>query len=142
MSLRDDPKGWAKAQAEQLRNDPGKWAREQADKLRGMVDVAPFSDDAVQRELTDLRSRLDRLAELDPDARQKLHDDLLALHQRLTPGGALVSGAKIGLAAAVLPVVGLISGPVLGSAYGVYRSQQLAQIRDELQQMLRKLARG
>ena len=34
------------------------------------------------------------------------------------------------------------SSSALGSAYGVYRSQQLAQIRDELQQMLRKLARG
>jgi hypothetical protein len=142
MSLRDDPKGWAKAQAEQLRNDPGGWAKTQADRLRGMVDIAPFSEGALYREMEDLRSRVARLAELDPDARQKLHDDLLALHQRLTPGGALISGAKIGLAASVLPVVGMISGPILGSAYGVYRSQQLTQIRDELQDMLRKLARG
>lgn len=142
MSLRDDPKGWAKAQAEQLRNDPGGWARSQADRLRGMVDFAPFSDGALYREMEDLRARVERVAELDADARQKLHDDLLALYQRLTPGGALISGAKIGLAASVLPVLGMISGPILGSAYGVYRSQQLAQIREELQDMLRKLARG
>lgn len=142
MSLRDDPKGWARAQAEQLRNDPTGWARTQADRLRGMVDVAPFSDGALFRELTDLRGRVDRLAELGPDERQQLHDDLLALHQRLTPGGALISGAKIGLAAAVLPVVGMITGPILGSAYGVYRSQQLAEVREEIAAMLRKLARG
>lgn len=142
MSLRDDPKGWAKAQADKIRSDPGAWARAQADKLRDMVDVAPFSDDALGRELTDLRARLDRLAELDADGRQKLHDDLLALHERLTPASAALSGAKFGLAAAVLPVVGLISGPVLGGAYGAYRSQQLGQIREELQEMLRKLARG
>ena len=67
---------------------------------------------------------------------------LLALHDRLTPGGAAVSGAKIGLAAAVLPLVGFLSGPLLGGAYGVYRSQTLTDARAELQTMLRELARG
>ena len=56
--------------------------------------------------------------------------------------GALVSGAKIGLAASVLPVVGMITGPILGSAYGVYRSQRLTEARDEVQALLRSLVRG
>ncbi len=142
MSLRDDPKGWAKAQAQRLRDDPKGWAKERGDQLRGLVDVAPFSDAALERELAGLRARVERLAELDADGRQALHDELLDLHQRLTPGGALVSGAKIGLAAAVLPVVGLITGPILGSAYGVYRSQMLTKARDEIQAMLRRLSRG
>jgi hypothetical protein len=142
MSFRDDPKGWARAQAEQLRSDPKSWARAQTQRLRELVDVAPFSDDALMRELTALRGQVDRLHELSPDERQALHDALLDLHQRLTPSGAAVSGAKIGLAAAVLPLVGMITGPVLGSAYGVYRSTQLTQARDEIQTMLRKLARG
>lgn len=142
MSFRDDPKGWARAQAEQLRSDPKAWARAQGQRLREIVDVAPFSDDALMRELTALRAQVDRLPELGPDERQALHDALLDLHQRLTPGGALISGAKIGLAASVLPVIGMITGPVLGSAYGVYRSTKLAEIRDEVAAMLRKLARG
>jgi hypothetical protein len=142
MSLRDDPRGWVKAQAQQLRDDPKGWARERGEQLRGMVDVAPFSDAALERELAGLRARCDKLAALTAEERQQLHDDLLALHNRLSPGGALVSGAKIGLAAAVLPVVGVITGPIIGGAYGVYRSQRLGEARDEVQALLRRLARG
>jgi hypothetical protein len=142
MSLRDDPKGWARDQAQRLRDDPKGWAREQGEQLRGLVDIAPFSDAALERELFDLRARVERLADLGADERQQLHDALLDLHNRLTPGGALVSGAKLGLAAAVLPVIGVITGPILGSAYGVYRAQRLTEVRSEVQAMLRHLARG
>ena len=142
MSLRDDPRGWFKSQTQQLRDDPKAWARQRGEQLRGLVDVAPFSDEALERELVAMRGRLDKLPELAADERQQLHDDLLELHNRLSPSGALVSGAKIGLAAAVLPVIGVISGPILGGAYGVYRSQQIGQARDEIQAMLRRLARG
>lgn len=142
MSLSDQAKDWAKRQADQLRSDPKAWARAQGQRLKEMVDVAPFSDAALERELNSLRGRMARLDELDTEARRKLSDELLALHERLTAGGALVSGAKIGLAASVLPVVGMITGPVLGSAYGVYRSSRLGEARDEVQAMLRKLASG
>ncbi|MCY1011831.1 hypothetical protein OV079_41010 [Nannocystis pusilla] len=141
MSIRDQARDWAKQQSDQLRSDPKGWAKAQGERLKQMVDVAPFSDTALERELGSLRERTARLSELDADERQKLADELLALHERLTPGGALISGAKIGLAASVLPVVGMITGPVLGSAYGVYRSQRLGEARDEVQAMLRKLAR-
>lgn len=142
MSLRDQAKDWAKRQADQLRSDPKGWARAQSQRLKEMVDVAPFSDAALERELSSLRQRMARLGQLSADERQKLADELLALHERLTPGGAMISGAKIGLAASVLPVVGMITGPVLGSAYGVYRSSRLGEARDEVQAMLRQLASG
>lgn len=142
MSIREQAKAWAQKHAQQLRSDPAAWAREQGKRLREFVDVAPFSDAALGRELASLRERVGRREQLGADERQKLADELLALHERLTPGGAMLSGAKIGLAAAVLPVVGVITGPVLGSAYGVYRSQQLAEVRAEVQEMLRTLARG
>jgi hypothetical protein len=142
MAVQDDVKGWVKNHAQRLREDPKAWARERGEQLKGMVDVAPFSDAALARELGVLRERLARRAELGADERQKLHDDLLDLHDRLTPGGAMASGAKIGLAAAVLPLVGVITGPILGGAYGVFRSQTLTEARAEIQSMLRELARG
>lgn len=142
MSVFDDPKGWAKAQAQQLRDDPKGWARERGEQLKEMVDVAPFSDEALERELAALRGRVEQRAGLRPDERQKLHDDLLDMHNRLSPGGAAASGAKIGLAAAVLPVIGMISGPLIGAGYGVYRSARAGVAREEVQAMLRTLARG
>jgi hypothetical protein len=141
MAFRDDPRGWAKAQAERLRSDPRGWSREQASRLRELVDVAPFSDEAVERELAAVRELMDRLSELGPDDRQRLHEELFNLHERLSPSSAGVTGAKIGLAAAVLPVIGFISGPLAGSAYGVYRSKRLAEVRAELKDMMRRLAR-
>lgn len=142
MAVTDDLKGWVKDHAQRLRDDPRTWARERGQQIKELVDVTPFSDEAVQRELQALKDRLAKRAALSADERQRLHDDLLALHDRLTPGGAAVSGAKIGLAAAVLPLVGFLSGPLLGGAYGVYRSQTLTDARAELQTMLRELARG
>jgi hypothetical protein len=141
MSMRERAKAWAKQQTDDLRSDPKAWARSQSQRLRKMVDVAPFSDAVLGRQLTSLRGRMARLEELDAGARQALVDEVLALHGNLTPGGAMMSGAKIGIAAAVLPVVGIITGPILGGAYGVYRSQQLGQVRGELEEMLRQLAR-
>jgi hypothetical protein len=142
MAVSDDLKGWVKDHTQKLRDDPKAWARERGQQLKELVDVTPFSDDAVQRELQALKDRVSKRADLNADERQRLHDDLLSFHDRLTPGGAAVSGAKIGLAASVLPVVGLISGPLLGSAYGVYRSQTLTEAREAVQVMLRELARG
>lgn len=142
MAVQDDVKGWVKGHAQRIREDPRAWARERGEQLKGMVDVAPFSDAALARELAALRERLARRADLSADERQQLHDDLLALHDRLTPGGAMASGAKIGLAAAVLPLVGVITGPIIGGAYGVLRSQTLTDARAEIQTMLRELARG
>lgn len=142
MSLLDDPKGWARAQADNLRKDPKGWAQAQLGRAREFVDVAPFSDEALERELGSVRERVARLPALTADEREQLHADLLGLHGRLSPGGAVVSGAKIGLAAAVLPVIGLITGPLIGSAYGVYRSQRLTEVRQEIDGMLRRLARG
>lgn len=142
MSLFDDPKGWARAQADNLRKDPKGWAQSQLERARGLVDVAPFDDAALTRELDGVRARVDRLASLSPDEREQLHADLLALHERLSPTGAGVSGAKIGLAAAVLPVIGVVTGPLIGGAYGVYRAQRLGEVRREIETLLRRVARG
>ncbi len=138
----DDPKEWARTQAQRLRDDPKGWARERAEQLKGMVDVAPFSDEALERELAALRTRTEARGTLKPPERQQLHDDLLDLHNRLSPGGAAASGAKIGLAAAVLPVIGMVTGPLIGAGYGVYRSSRASAARDEVQALLRQLASG
>lgn len=142
MSLFDDPKGWVRSQTENLRKDPRGWAQTQVERARELVDVAPFSDESLERELGSLRERLARLSALTPDEREKLHADLLSLHERLSPSGAAVSGAKLGLAASVLPLVGLVTGPLIGGAYGVYRSQRLSEARQEIDAMLRRFARG
>lgn len=142
MSLLDDPKGWAKAQAERLRSDPKGWAKDQVERARHLVDVAPFSDEALARELAALRARVAGLAALSKDERVRLHDDLLALRERLSASGAAASGAKIGLAAAVLPVIGVVTGPILGGAYGVYRSRCAGDAREEIEEMIRALVRG
>jgi len=142
MSMFDDPKGWAKTQAQRLRDDPKGWARERAEELKGMVDVAPFSDEALERELAVLRARTEARGTAKPSERQQLHDDLLDLHSRLSPGGAAATGAKIGLAAAVLPVIGVVTGPLIGAGYGVYRSSRAGPAREEVQALLRQLASG
>lgn len=142
MSVFDDPRGWARTQVQRLRDDPKGWARERADELKDMVDVAPFSDEALERELAALRARAEARGALTVAQRQKLHDDLLDLHNRLSPGGAAASGAKIGLAAAVLPVIGMITGPLIGAGYGVYRSSRAGAARDEVQALMRQLASG
>ncbi|MBK8262003.1 MAG: hypothetical protein IPK80_11795 [Nannocystis sp.] len=137
-----DTKAWAQEQAERLRRDPRGWAQEQAERARALVDVAPFSDEALERELAAMRVAVAGVDQLDTEQRVALHDALVDLHQRLSAGGALVSGAKIGLAASVLPVIGMITGPILGGAYGVYRSQRLTAARAEVQELLHAVVRG
>lgn len=113
--------------------------REALDRLREHPVV---SDAAAERRLADLRARVADLPNLDADARVRLHDDLLALYEVLSPGGALVTGAKLGLVASVLPVLGMITGPIVGGTYGVYRSQRLVRVREETRELLRALVRA
>jgi hypothetical protein len=42
----------------------------------------------------------------------------------------------------VLPVIGFITGPLAGGAYGVYRAKRLNEVRDEIKGMMRRLARA
>ncbi len=142
MAFPDDTKAWAKAQTERLRSDPKGWAQDQADRLKKMVDVAPFSPEALEKELAALRVAVARVDTLADDERVALHDAIIQLRERLGTGGAAASGAKIGLAASVLPVVGLITGPLIGGAYGAYRSAQLGDVRKEVDEMLHTVVRS
>jgi len=142
MAFSDDTKTWAKAQADRLRSDPKGWAQDQADRLKKMVDVAPFSPEALEKELAALRESVARVDQLSADERVILHDAIIKLRERLGTGGAAASGAKIGLAASILPVVGMITGPIIGGAYGAYRSQQLGDVRKEVDEMLHKVVRS
>ncbi len=142
MAIPDDPKAWALAQAERLRNDPKGWARDQGERLKKMVDVAPFSEERLEEELVVLRTGVARAKQLSADERIALHDAIINLRERIAPGGAMASGAKIGLAASILPVVGMITGPILGGAYGALRSKQLTSVRAELDEMLHTVVRS
>lgn len=142
MAIPDDPKAWARAQAERLRSDPKGWARDQGERLKKMVDVAPFSAERLEEELVVLRTGVARAKQLSTDERVALHDAIIDLRERIGPGGAMASGAKIGLAASILPVIGMISGPILGGAYGALRSKQLASVRAEIDEMLRTVVRS
>ncbi len=142
VAIPEDSKAWVRSQVERLRNDPKGWTREQGERLKKVIDVAPFSDEVLERELAVLREAVARLPELSADERVATHDALINLHERLTASGAMVSGAKIGLAAAALPVLGLVTGPLLGGAYGVYRSRRLSEVRNEVKQLLHTVVRG
>lgn len=142
MAFSDDTKAWAKAQADRLRSDPKGWAQDQADRLKKMVDVAPFSPEALEKELAALRESVARVDQLSADERVILHDAIIQLRERLGAGNAAATGAKIGLAASILPVVGMITGPIIGGAYGAYRSQQLGDVRKEVDEMLRTVVRS
>ena len=42
----------------------------------------------------------------------------------------------------MLPVIGMVTGPLIGAGYGVYRSSRAGAARDEVQALLRQLASG
>lgn len=142
MAFPEDTKDWVKAQTDSLRNDPKGWAQQQAERLKKLVDVTPFSPEALEKELVALRATVARVDELSSDECVAVHDALINLRQRLGASGAAASGAKIGLAASLLPVVGMITGPLIGGAYGAYRSQQLGDVRAEVDAMIRTVVRS
>jgi len=142
MAFPDDTKDWVKAQTESFRSDPKAWAQNQANRLKKLVDVTPFSPEALEKELTVLRAAVARVDELPSEECIVLHDTLIKLRERLGTGEAAATGAMVGLAASLLPVVGLVTGPLIGGAYGVYRSQQLGDVRAEVNDMIHTVVRS
>jgi len=86
------------------------------------------------------RGRLGRRGDLSPEQRAALRQEMQAFIDSLSMANNVAVGAGMGLAAAVLPVIGWISGPLIGSLYCGYRSHQLARYRDEVQEMLKLLS--
>jgi hypothetical protein len=72
--------------------------------------------------------------------RKKLVEEMQIFADSLSPGNMVLGSAGIGLGAAILPLVGIISGPVVGGIYGAYKARKLARYRREVLGMIKLLA--
>lgn len=105
------------------------------------MELPTLRESTCQKQVAEFRGRLGRLSQMTAAERDKLHEEMQAFVESLSMTNNLVVGAGVGLGAAVLPVIGWITGPLIGGIYCGYRSHQLGKYRDEVTEMLKLLAR-
>jgi len=96
-------------------------------------------ESTCQERVTYFRRRLERLSWLTAPERRRLYEELKEFHESLATERMILGASTLGLGAAILPVIGLVSGPIIGGFYGAYKASQLVEYRREARRMLDEL---
>jgi len=108
--------------------------------MLSIMELPTLREATARRKVAQFRSMMERLGLLTAAPRARLLQEMQTFVDSLSTGNVVLGGAGIGLGAAVLPVIGLVSGPVIGGIYGAYKARKLARYRKEVQAMIRRLA--
>lgn len=104
------------------------------------MEIPTLREETARKKVAQFRSMMERVDLLTSGQRDRLLEDMQAFVESCSTSSVVLGGAGIGLSAAVLPVIGLISGPLIGGAYGAYKARKLARYRREVRDMIRLLA--
>lgn len=99
-----------------------------------------LSESTCKEKMSYFRLRMERLSWLTAQERRRLFKELQIFSDSLRTEKMILGSSALGLGAAVLPVIGLITGPIIGGFYGAYKANKLVKYRREAQQMLEELA--
>ena len=103
------------------------------------MEIPTLREETARRKVAQFRSMMERRSLLTTGQRDRLLEQMQAFIDSLSTGNVVLGGAGIGLGAAVLPIIGIISGPVVGGVYGAYKARKLRRYRREVQDMIRQL---
>jgi hypothetical protein len=105
------------------------------------MEIPTLREETCRRKIEQFRRRMASVDEITTEERERLIEEMQAFCDSLSTGNVGLGGAGIGLGASILPVIGTISGPIIGGVYGAYKAHKLSPYRDEVLAMIRRLAR-
>jgi hypothetical protein len=103
--------------------------------------IPTLREETCKRKIEQFRRQMVQADVLTTEERERLIEEMQAFCDSLSTGNVVLGGAGLGLGASILPVIGTISGPVIGGIYGAYKAHKLSPYRDEVLAMIRRLAR-
>jgi hypothetical protein len=106
------------------------------------MDMPTFREDTCRRKVELFESLVSHGTTLSASQRAQLRDEVLELRDSVEPARLVLGGAALGLGAAVLPVVGAITGPVVGGVWAALQAKKLHPYRERLDRIVRDLDRA
>lgn len=106
------------------------------------MEIPTFREETCRRRVEFFEGLVSRADSLTPSERHQLREELQAFRDSVEPTHLIVGGAALGLGAAVLPVVGAVTGPLVGGVWGAFRAKRLSGYRDRANRMLWEMDRG
>lgn len=104
------------------------------------MELPTLREETCKKKIAHFRRMMAKIAILSTEQKHRLVEEMQIFCDSLSTGNQVLGAAGIGLGASILPVIGTITGPVIGGIYGVYKSRKLAHYRDEVLGMIRELA--
>lgn len=105
------------------------------------MELPTLREETAKRKVAEFRDKMLGAESLTTLEREALLEEMQTFCASLSTGNVVLGGAGIGLGASVLPVIGTITGPVIGGIWGAFKAKKLAHYRDEVLAMIRRLAR-
>lgn len=105
------------------------------------MEIPTLREETAKKKVAHFRNEMLRISEMTARERERFIEDMQAFCDSLSTGNVVLGGAGIGFGASILPVIGTISGPIIGGIYGAYKAQKLANYREEVLGMIRSLTR-
>ncbi len=106
-----------------------------------LPNLPTLREETCQKKVAYFRGEMLRASQLTSSEREQLLREMQEFADSLSTGNVVLGGAGLGLGASILPVIGTISGPLIGGIYGAYKATKLSHYRDEVLEMIRTLAR-
>ena len=103
------------------------------------MEIPTLREKTCIRKVAFFRSMAAKRNLLTTEERNNLLEEMQIFADSLSTGTVIVGSAGLGLAAAVLPVIGAITGPLVGGFYGAYKAYKLSHYRDEVLRMIREM---
>ena len=103
------------------------------------MEIPTLREATCQKKLDDFKARLALQATLSPQQRDKLLEEMKIFRDSLGVANNALVGAGLGLVAAWLPVIGWISGPLIGGGLATYQTFRLQRFRSEVERMIERL---
>ncbi len=104
------------------------------------MEVPTIRKETCERKVALFRSMVAKADSLSTSEKAALRDEMQSFYDSLETGNVVLGTASVGLVASVLPVIGTITGPIIGGAYGAYKAKKLAPYRDEVLRLIRELS--
>jgi Asp/Glu/hydantoin racemase len=105
------------------------------------MEIPTLREETARRKVAHFRDKMLEASRMTAAEREALVKEMQAFCDSLSTGNVVLGGAGIGLGASILPVIGTISGPIIGGIYGAYKAHKLSHYRDEVLAMIRRIAR-
>jgi hypothetical protein len=103
------------------------------------MEIPTLREATCKKKIQQFRQLMARYSLLSTEEKKKVIEEMQIFHDSLSLGNNSLIGAGVGLGASILPVIGWITGPLIGGGVCALMTLKLKRYRKEVKDMIEML---